>query len=160
MLQKWRISRERVHRGYWISWIILYQYLCGLFISFRYQSIQLSRNDNSESYDSGFFIIIIYILCSFDVYLWPSSFHTDICCLSDNVHDYHFISQGKTTIPNVDDGEELQLTDVRTCTWWRCSRDSPAPFFIASIILFFSFMLSCSFLFPRFFFNTFLIYIH
>nr|KAF7390407.1 hypothetical protein H0235_017569 [Vespula pensylvanica] len=40
----------------------------------------------------------------------------DMCCLSDNVHDYHFISQGKTTIPNVDDGEELQLTDVRTCT--------------------------------------------
>lgn len=27
--------------------------------------------------------------------------------------DYHVVSQGKTTIPNVDDGEELTLTDVR-----------------------------------------------
>ncbi|KAI4481632.1 hypothetical protein M0804_009153 [Polistes exclamans] len=39
----------------------------------------------------------------------------DMCCLSDNVQDYYFIAQGKTTIPHVDDGEELQLTDVRTC---------------------------------------------
>lgn len=36
-----------------------------------------------------------------------------MCMLSNNIHDYHYISQGKTTIPNVDDGEELQLTDVR-----------------------------------------------
>ncbi|XP_076671832.1 myosin heavy chain isoform X29 [Andrena cerasifolii] len=34
-----------------------------------------------------------------------------MCCLSDNVTDYYFISQGKTTIPNVDDGEECLLTD-------------------------------------------------
>lgn len=27
--------------------------------------------------------------------------------------DYHVVAQGKTTIPNVDDGEELILTDVR-----------------------------------------------
>lgn len=27
--------------------------------------------------------------------------------------DYHVVSQGKTTIPNVDDGEEFHLTDVR-----------------------------------------------
>lgn len=27
--------------------------------------------------------------------------------------DYHIISQGKTTIPGVNDGEELELTDVR-----------------------------------------------
>jgi hypothetical protein len=26
--------------------------------------------------------------------------------------DYHVVSQGKTTIPNVDDGEEMTLTDV------------------------------------------------
>lgn len=31
--------------------------------------------------------------------------------LSDNIHDYHHCSQGKTTIPNVDDGEELLITD-------------------------------------------------
>ncbi|XP_051154577.1 myosin heavy chain, muscle isoform X23 [Leptopilina boulardi] len=35
----------------------------------------------------------------------------ELCCLSNNIQDYYFVSQGKTTIPNVDDGEELQLTD-------------------------------------------------
>ncbi|XP_029155885.1 myosin heavy chain, muscle isoform X22 [Nylanderia fulva] len=35
----------------------------------------------------------------------------DICLLSNNVQDYYFVSQGKTTIPNVDDGEECLLTD-------------------------------------------------
>lgn len=33
--------------------------------------------------------------------------------LSNNIHDYHVVAQGKTTIPNVDDGEEMSLTDVR-----------------------------------------------
>ena len=32
--------------------------------------------------------------------------------LSNNVHDYKFVSQGKVEIPGVDDGEELLLTDV------------------------------------------------
>lgn len=41
-----------------------------------------------------------------------------MCMLSDNIHDYHYIAQGKTTIPNVDDGEELQLTDVSDCREW------------------------------------------
>lgn len=33
--------------------------------------------------------------------------------LSNDIMDYHIVSQGKTTIPSVDDGEEMQLTDVR-----------------------------------------------
>jgi len=33
--------------------------------------------------------------------------------LSENIHDYYYVSQGKTTIPGMDDGEEFQLTDVR-----------------------------------------------
>jgi hypothetical protein len=32
--------------------------------------------------------------------------------LSDNIYDYNTVSQGKITIPNVDDAEELELTDV------------------------------------------------
>ncbi|XP_055547304.1 myosin heavy chain, muscle isoform X19 [Wyeomyia smithii] len=35
----------------------------------------------------------------------------EICLLSNNVHDYHIIAQGKTTIPSVDDGEEMLATD-------------------------------------------------
>lgn len=36
-----------------------------------------------------------------------------MCNLTDNILDYHNVAQGKTTIPNVDDGEESLLTDVR-----------------------------------------------
>jgi hypothetical protein len=35
-----------------------------------------------------------------------------MCLLSNDVYDYNIVSQGKTTIPNVDDGEECTLTDV------------------------------------------------
>lgn len=35
-----------------------------------------------------------------------------MCLLSNNIYDYFFVSQGKVTIPNVDDAEELLLTDV------------------------------------------------
>lgn len=32
--------------------------------------------------------------------------------LSNNINDYYFVSQGKTVIPGLDDGEELLVTDV------------------------------------------------
>ncbi|CAD7085898.1 unnamed protein product [Hermetia illucens] len=35
----------------------------------------------------------------------------DSCLLSNDIMDYFIVSQGKTTIPNVDDGEEFVLTD-------------------------------------------------
>lgn len=35
-----------------------------------------------------------------------------MCMLSNDIYDYYIVSQGKTTIPNVDDGEECTLTDV------------------------------------------------
>ena len=35
------------------------------------------------------------------------------CMLSDNIMDYFFVAQGKTTIPGVDDAEECMLADVR-----------------------------------------------
>jgi hypothetical protein len=35
-----------------------------------------------------------------------------MCLLGSDVYEYNYVSQGKITIPNVDDGEELQLTDV------------------------------------------------
>lgn len=36
----------------------------------------------------------------------------EICYLSNDVNDYNIVSQGKTVIPGVDDGEEMKLTDV------------------------------------------------
>ncbi|XP_043470810.1 myosin heavy chain, muscle isoform X8 [Leptopilina heterotoma] len=35
----------------------------------------------------------------------------EMCLLSNNIRDYYFVSQGKTTIPGLDDGEELTVTD-------------------------------------------------
>ncbi|XP_050533202.1 myosin heavy chain, muscle isoform X33 [Daktulosphaira vitifoliae] len=35
----------------------------------------------------------------------------DMCMLTDNIYDYYTVSQGKITIPGMDDGEEFQLTD-------------------------------------------------
>lgn len=48
---------------------------------------------------------------TFDLY-----FSTEITLLSNNVNDYHFVSQGKTSIPGVDDGEEFHITDVSFVT--------------------------------------------
>lgn len=39
-----------------------------------------------------------------------------MCLLSDNIYDYNNVSQGKVTIPNVDDAEECELTDVSNST--------------------------------------------
>lgn len=36
-----------------------------------------------------------------------------MCALSNDVKDYNYVAQGKLTIPNIDDGEECMLTDVR-----------------------------------------------
>ncbi|KAK3930628.1 Myosin heavy chain, muscle, partial [Frankliniella fusca] len=38
----------------------------------------------------------------------------EMCLLSNDIMDYYFVAQGKTTIPNVDDGEECILTDGKT----------------------------------------------
>ncbi|XP_021952513.2 myosin heavy chain, muscle isoform X2 [Folsomia candida] len=36
----------------------------------------------------------------------------ELCLLSNNILDYHYVSQGKTTIPGVDDSEEMLATDA------------------------------------------------
>lgn len=40
-----------------------------------------------------------------------------LCLLSNDVMDYNIVSQGKTIIPGVDDGEEMRLTDVSPELW-------------------------------------------
>lgn len=45
---------------------------------------------------------------------------TDMLLLSLNPYDYHFCSQGVTTVDNLDDGEELMATDV--CALPSCHR--------------------------------------
>lgn len=46
----------------------------------------------------------------FDTFMQKQS---EYCILSNNIYDYHVVSQGKTTIPSVDDAEEFEMTDVR-----------------------------------------------
>jgi myosin heavy chain 6/7 len=56
---------------------------------------------------------VLYIhLYSFIIITNPQK-SLEICDLSNDIMDYHIVSQGKTTIPSVDDAEELGLTDVR-----------------------------------------------
>lgn len=54
--------------------------------------------------------------------------HVENCCLSNDIYDYVNVSQGKTTIPNVNDAEEFSLTDV--------SNDATNPKFVMSLFLF------------------------
>nr|ASM56386.1 myosin heavy chain isoform Mhc_X5 [Lethocerus indicus]ASP18631.1 myosin heavy chain isoform Mhc_X5 [Lethocerus indicus] len=35
----------------------------------------------------------------------------ELCLLSNDIYEYNYVSQGKVTIPSVDDGEEFQATD-------------------------------------------------
>lgn len=37
---------------------------------------------------------------------------TEMCLLSNDIHDYHYVSQGKTEIPGVDDAAEFKDCDV------------------------------------------------
>ena len=34
------------------------------------------------------------------------------CFLSDDIYDYHFVSQGKITVASIDDAEEMDFTHV------------------------------------------------
>jgi len=35
-----------------------------------------------------------------------------ICLLSDNIYDYHHVSQGKVTVASIDDGEDMEFCDT------------------------------------------------
>ena len=36
-----------------------------------------------------------------------------MCCLSNDIYDYHFVSQGKITVASIDDAEDMEFCDVR-----------------------------------------------
>lgn len=54
-------------------------------------------------------VVVIVPACFFSLFLGHG---IEMLLLSNNIHDYYFVSQGKTTIPGLDDGEELLITDV------------------------------------------------
>jgi len=104
-----------------------------------YGNAKTSRNDNSSRF--GKFIRIHFTtagkLCGCDIesYLLEKSritqqqsversyhifyqllqpFVPDMkekCCLGDDIYDYTYVSQGKTTVLSIDDNEELEMTD-------------------------------------------------
>jgi len=53
-----------------------------------------------------------------------------MCLLSDNIMEYHVVSQGKTSIPGVDDGDELVGTDVRK----KMRLNFPSHFFTIAVL--------------------------
>lgn len=55
---------------------------------------------------------IIKISCVSTTKKSSFNYDADTCFLSDNIYDYYNVSQGKVTVPNMDDGEEFQLADV------------------------------------------------
>lgn len=38
--------------------------------------------------------------------------YTESCLLSNDIYQYHYVSQGKITVASIDDSEEFILTDV------------------------------------------------
>ena len=36
-----------------------------------------------------------------------------ICELSNDIYDYHYVSQGKISVASIDDGEDMEFCDVR-----------------------------------------------
>ncbi|MCE2155682.1 hypothetical protein GPU83_09860, partial [Streptococcus thermophilus] len=32
-----------------------------------------------------------------------------MCKLSEDIYEYHYVSQGKVTVPSIDDGEDMQF---------------------------------------------------
>lgn len=87
------------------------------------------------SFKNNYWLIFSHVLNSFHIHRLPKLIinydlipppHTqtqktfdhlitlEICLLSNNIMDYRVVAQGKTTIPNVDDGDEFELTDVRS----------------------------------------------
>lgn len=61
-----------------------------------------------KCYNCVFYWPIIQENPSFILSLWIS----DMLLVSSNPYDYHFCSQGVTTVENMDDGQELMATDV------------------------------------------------
>lgn len=45
-------------------------------------------------------------------------YSAEMCFLSNNIYDYYNVSQGKITIPGIDDKEEMDLTDVSPVPLW------------------------------------------
>lgn len=51
--------------------------------------------------------------------------------LSNDIKDYHFVSQGKTVIEGVDDKAEMLITDVRNSIYRRMNELIEKMFFFA-----------------------------
>lgn len=64
-----------------------------------------------------------------------------MCVLSNDIYEYNYVAQGKITIPNVDDGEELELTDVSLIHAERSSQQTHScSFSLCFLFVFYPFL--------------------
>lgn len=59
-----------------------------------------------------FFFVFVLDMYDFVIITVLCTLHAEMTFLSNRISDYYYISQGKTRIPGVNDGEEFQITDV------------------------------------------------
>lgn len=62
----------------------------------RYQHVRINNNHYCQP------------ICSINI-SWTL---VAMCYLSDDIYDYHYVSQGKVTVPSIDDGEDMQFCHV------------------------------------------------
>ena len=75
-----------------------------------------------------FFIFYSFLLQDCDIILLTHCelFVLDMLLVTSNPYDFHFCSQGVTTVENMDDGLELMATDVKTFIFFHKERKSAA----------------------------------
>lgn len=73
------------------------------------------KSSRSNTFANTIMLFIILSWCTNTINcIPPQKIHlcTEMCLFSNDISDYHYVAQGKTEIPGVDDGEEARLTDV------------------------------------------------
>lgn len=92
------------HRNVIYYWKWIEAFLCILSLTDKTDEKYEIYTPNHSPAEPGFFYFLNKKHAFFS--------STDKCLLTDNIYDYYNVSQGKVTIPSMDDGEEFSLTDV------------------------------------------------
>lgn len=62
--------------------------------------------------------------------MYINNFVVEYCILTSRISDYPLISQGKTRIPGVNDGDDFELTDVSVLALWKTEKPNRSTRFL------------------------------